>query len=176
MLGGMKFFNDPPPENEETRLCRLESPLGMITLTGSLRGLGALLFEGQKYFTEHCAGAVEGPLPVFEETRAWLEGYFSGKKDLPLPALAPRGTKFYRAVWEILLSIPWGQNLSYAGIAERLGSSPRAVGGAVGRNPISIIIPCHRVLGKGGALTGYAGGLERKRRLLELEGGTFRLH
>lgn len=170
----MNFLNDPPSKNEETLRRWLESPLGTITLTGSGGSLRALLFEGQKYFAEHCAGSVEGSLPVFEETRVWLDNYFSGKESGPPPALAPRGTKFYRAVWEILLSIPRGWSLSYAAIAERLGSSPRAVGGAVGHNPISIIIPCHRVLGKGGALTGYAGGLERKRRLLEIEGETFR--
>ena len=99
----------------------------------------------------------------------WLDCYF-GKKSLPLlPPLAPEGSEFRQAVWKQLLKIPYGTTTTYKEIAQTLGTSPRAVGGAVGHNPISIFIPCHRVLGTGGGMTGYAGGLERKRFLLELE-------
>ena len=114
---------------------------------------------------------------LFEKTRAWLERYFAGKApELDVP-LRPDGTAFQRAVWELLREIPYGETISYgelaAALAERSGRPcpARAVGGAVGRNPVSILVPCHRVVGADGSLTGYAGGTERKRKLLEIERG-----
>ena len=115
-------------------------------------------------------------LPVFEETRRWLDAYFRGEKPDFTPPLSVETTPFRRAVWELLLTIPYGQTMTYGEIAAEIarrrglsGMSAQAVGGAVGRNPISLIIPCHRVVGTGGSLTGYAGGIEKKVKLLELE-------
>ena len=155
----------------------ISSPLGNILLSGKKEVLTGLWFQGQKHFastlTEPCE---ERYLPVFEETEKWLEIYFSGGKPDFTPSLAPRGTAFRKEVWEILLTIPYGQTQTYGQIAALLAEkkglpamSARAVGGAVSRNPISIIIPCHRVTGAGGSLTGYAGGLDRKEKLLSLE-------
>ena len=130
------------------------------------------MFEGQKYAGQHLAG--EGQVretPVLRAARLWLDAYFAGERpDAGALPLLPRGTDFQRAVWRELRTIPYGETRRYGEIAARLGSSARAVGSAVGRNPISLIIPCHRVLGAKGALTGYAGGLERKEALLALEG------
>lgn len=105
----------------------------------------------------------------------WLERYFSGKDPGPVPPLAPQGSAFRQAVWALLQEIPYGQITTYGALTKQLRSrgiaaSPQAVGGAVGHNPISILIPCHRVVGSGGSLTGYAGGIEKKCFLLELEG------
>ena len=115
-------------------------------------------------------------LPVFEKTRRWLDAYFRGEKPDFTPPLSVETTPFRRAVWELLLTIPYGQTMTYGEIAAEIarrrglsGMSAQAVGGAVGRNPISLIIPCHRVVGTGGSLTGYAGGIEKKVKLLELE-------
>ncbi|MBR6027593.1 MAG: methylated-DNA--[Clostridia bacterium] len=154
------------------------SPLGGITLASDGEALTGLWFEGQEHFAETLDRRhIEKGLPVFDETLRWLENYFSGKAPDFTPKLAPRGTPFRRAVWEILLDIPYGRTMTYGEIAARLSertgqarTSARAVGCAVARNPISLIIPCHRVLGSGGRLTGYAGGLERKAGLLQLEG------
>ena len=102
--------------------------------------------------------------------RRWLDAYFAGERpDVAGLPLAPRGTAFQRRVWSALLAIPYGETRTYGELAAALGSSPRAVGSAVGKNPISVIVPCHRVLGADGSLTGYAGGLDRKRAILELE-------
>ena len=148
----------------------LPSPLGDLTLASRGEALCGLWFNGQKYFAAGLpADREERDLPVFRETRRWLEAYFSGTKPDFLPPLAPEGTPFRRRVWEALLTIPYGETVTYGELAQRLGTAPRAVGSAVGRNPVSILIPCHRVVGSGG-LTGYAGGLERKRALLEIEG------
>jgi methylated-DNA-[protein]-cysteine S-methyltransferase len=110
-------------------------------------------------------------LLVFDETRRWLDLYFTGEKPDFTPQLAPKGTPFQQRVWEILLTIPYGKTVSYGDVARQISPtmSAQAIGGAVGRNPIGIIIPCHRVIGADGSLTGYGGGLERKRWLLELE-------
>ena len=111
-------------------------------------------------------------LPVFDETRRWLDLYIAaGEKPDSIPPLAPLGTPFQQRVWKILLTIPYGKTMSYGDIACLVSPtmSAQAVGGAVGRNPIAIIIPCHRVIGADGSLTGYGGGLERKRWMLELE-------
>ena len=147
------------------------SPLGGITLSSDGEALTGLWFDGQKYFAsgldaEHC----EKALPIFDETAEWLDLYFAGIVPDFTPKLSPRGTSFRRRVWDVLLTIPYGQTMTYGQIAKALGcGSAQAVGGAVGRNPISLIIPCHRVVGAGGSLTGYAGGVEKKRSLLEME-------
>ena len=113
---------------------------------------------------------------MFRQVRAWLDRYFRGEDPGPAPPLAPAGTAFQRAVWEVLREIPYGRTATYGQVAQAAGrglgrnTSPRAAGSAVGRNPISLLIPCHRVVGAGGSLTGYAGGLERKEALLKLEG------
>ena len=152
------------------------SPLGGITLSGDGDALTGLWFDGQKHFAETLSSSHEERfLPVFRDAALWLDIYFSGKKPSFTPALNPRGTAFRRAVWDILLAIPYGHTASYGQVALTLGSSsPRAVGNAVGHNPISLIIPCHRVVGSGGKLTGYAGGTDRKARLLEMEAEVLR--
>ena len=111
-------------------------------------------------------------LPIFDETRRWLDLYFAGKKPDFTPLLSPQGTPFQQRVWDILLTIPYGKTMSYGEVTRRISPtmSAQAIGGAVGRNPIGIIIPCHRVLGADGSLTGYGGGMVRNRWLLELEG------
>ncbi|WP_226371905.1 methylated-DNA--[protein]-cysteine S-methyltransferase [Thermophilibacter gallinarum] len=157
--------------------CDYESPLGKMLLAADDGGLMGAWFYGQRYFARGMEGAEKdtetgepADSPVLLAARCWLDAYFAGGRpsvaDVPL---APRGTAFQRRVWGALLAIPYGETRAYGELAAELGSSPRAVGAAVGRNPISVIVPCHRVLGAGGSLTGYAGGLERKRALLELE-------
>ena len=155
-----------------------DSPLGRITLASGGDALIGLWFENQKYYGSALSGrATERTLPVFGETARWLDDYFSGRDPGRLPPLSPRGTDFQRRVWALLAEIPRGQTVTYGWLAARLEertgrhTSPRAVGGADGRNPISILIPCHRVVGADGGLTGYAGGVERKRALLSLERG-----
>ena len=155
---------------------QLSSPLGPLVLASNGQALTGLWLAGQRYFPAELPPRREG-LPLFAQAQAWLEAYFSGARpawDLPL---APAGTAFQRLVWELLLEIPYGQTTTYGALARqaaaRLGRdsmSSQAVGGAVGRNPISILIPCHRVLGADGGLVGYAGGVEKKRWLLRREG------
>ena len=149
------------------------SPLGGITLASDGEALIGLWFEGQKHFGAGVTGeTVEKSLPVFDQADRWLDVYFSGREPDFTPPLRPRGTAFQETVWRRLLDIPYGCTASYGEIAAALSLPPgaaRAVGGAVGRNPISLIIPCHRVVGADGSLTGYAGGMERKKRLLSLE-------
>lgn len=157
--------------------CRVLTPLGeMIALAGQ-DALQELRFVGQKYAPENSGYWRNAPdHPLFKNLRQQLKAYFAGELtefDLPL---APLGTPFRMAVWKLLLGIPCGATTTYGTLAtqlagERGGCRPaaQAVGGAVGHNPISIIIPCHRVVGANGSLTGYAGGLERKAALLELE-------
>ena len=153
------------------------SPLGGMTLVSDGTALVGLYFDGQKYAAEGLdATRTQKNLPIFEEARRWLDVYFSGRKPDFTPPTAPAGTAFQQSVWEILRTIPYGQTVTYGAIARRIEQntgcrmSAQAVGGAVGRNPISIIIPCHRVLGADGSLTGYAGGLDKKEYLLGLEG------
>ena len=154
-----------------------ESPLGNILLAADEAGLTGLWFEDQKYYAadldkEH----EEKEISLFGTTKQWLDIYFSGKEpDFSVP-LHFIGTDFQKEVWEILCTIPYGQTMTYGGIAERIAASrgvsrmsAKAVGGAVGHNKISIIVPCHRVIGTNGSLTGYAGGIERKMKLLSLE-------
>ncbi len=152
-----------------------ESPLGTLTLAcgEDEKNLIGLWFEGQKHFGGRLAAGLsrKDGVPLFGKVKAWLDKYFAGElpraDELPL---APTGSGFQKKVWTALTQIPYGKVTTYGEIAEGLTSSPRAVGGAVGRNPISIIIPCHRVVGAGGKMTGYAAGVEIKRKLLELEG------
>ena len=154
-----------------------QSPLGRILLAAEAGKLVGLWFEGQKYFLGTLPEApLPGSDPVFEETERWLDAYFAGRDPGPLPPTAPRGSEFRQRVWASLAAIPYGQVTTYGAIAKELEKftgrrqSARAVGGAVGHNPISIILPCHRVVGTNGSLTGYAGGVEIKRALLSLEG------
>ena len=151
---------------------RYDSPLGTMLLASDGSALTALDFDD----TSDCIRGTQKDLPVFEETFRWLDLYFDGKVPNCMPQLAPKGTAFQHAVWDILRTIPYGETTTYGAIAKRLETrtgkrmSAQAVGGAVGRNPISILIPCHRVIGADGSLTGYAGGMERKEFLLQLEG------
>ena len=158
------------------------SPLGGITLSSDGEALTGLWFDGQKHF-----GSVLGPecleadLPVFGQARRWLDVYFSGWEPDFTPPLRLIGTPFQKAVWEVLRTIPYGRTATYGEIAARVGAGSatgagpscralaRAVGSAVGRNPVSLIVPCHRVMGAGGRLTGYAAGLPTKSFLLHLE-------
>ena len=153
------------------------SPLGGILLAADEIGLTGLWFNGQKYFARSLpAGYTEQNTPALSEAKRWLEVYFTGKKPDFMPPLHIVGSAFRRAAWEILLQIPYGKTTTYGEIARQLAKkqklprmSAQAVGGAVGHNEISIIIPCHRVVGTNGSLTGYAGGIEKKIKLLELE-------
>lgn len=154
-----------------------DSPLGGILLAADEIGLTGLWFDGQKYFARDLPGeCIDRDTPILAEARRWLDIYFRGQEPDFLPPLHPIGSAFRQSVWEILLRIPYGQTMTYGEIARQLAEkkelsqmSAQAVGGAVGHNGISIIIPCHRVVGTNGSLTGYAGGIDRKRRLLELE-------
>ena len=150
-------------------ITRYDSPLGEIVLAADGDALIGLWFEGQAHFGAGLGDAAEGDCAVLREAKAWLDDYFAGKTPVTRPKLAPRGTAFQQRVWQALLEIPRGETVTYGALAAKLHSHARAVGGAVGRNPISILIPCHRVIGADGSLTGYAGGAERKRRLLKLE-------
>ena len=207
-----------------TYTAHYNSPLGGITLASDGHALTGLWFDGQKHFALTLANesSEDSNLPVFEQTRNWLDLYFSGECPDFTPPLAPKGTPFQQKVWRLLLAIPYGKTMTYGEIAQRVvetrliaslhGATPQdallrsascrgaslrdaslhgasiqgtsiqgtllaknmsaqAIGGAVGRNPISLIIPCHRVIGANGSLTGYAGGLKRKKYLLELEQG-----
>lgn len=156
------------------------SPLGTVTLASDGVSLVGLWIEGQKYHGGTVTEAMvrDDDLQVFKDVKNWLGKYFAGHKpsisDLPL---APLGGEFRKAVWNVLCEIPYGEYITYKDIAEILAEkmdkesmSCQAVGGAVGHNPISIIIPCHRVVGSNGSLTGYAGGIDKKVKLLEHEG------
>lgn len=151
------------------------SPLGNITLAGDGEALSGLWFENQRFYRATLAPNARECMEkdAFEAAIRWLNEYFAGRMPDFMPALYPQGSDFRRAVWRELMKIPYGQTTTYGRIAQNMGlarAGARAVGGAVGHNPISVMIPCHRVLGAGGSLTGYAGGLERKRFLLALEG------
>ena len=159
-------------------ISRYISPLGPMTITSDGLYLTGLWFDGQRY-SPLVTGAEnpDGTLPsVITETAEWLDCYFSGERPDFLPALKLEGSAFRRRIWDMLLAIPYGHTVTYGELAReyaRMNSlqamSSQAVGGAVGHNPVSIIVPCHRVVGSGGSLTGYAGRVELKRRLLELE-------
>lgn len=152
------------------------SPAGKIILSSDGKNLTGLWFENQKYFKDTLDKEYEEKsLPVFENVCAWLDRYFKGENPDVTFHLKPKGSDFRQRVWRELLNIPYGKTITYGEIAKKLEkdtgkkASAQAVGGAVGHNPISIIIPCHRVVGSDGSLTGYAGGLEKKKYLLDLE-------
>ena len=153
------------------------SPLGIITLASNGESLTGLWFDGQKYFPHKLISeSAEAELPIFKQTVKWLDMYFSGRIPDFIPPISLNTTPFRKAVYDILLTIPYGQTMTYGEIANIIAKqkgiermSAQAVGGAVGHNPISIIIPCHRVVGADGSLTGYASGLDKKIELLKLE-------
>lgn len=153
------------------------SPLGDILLASDGSALTGLWFQGQKYFARTLDNThLKKALPVFDSAIQWLDLYFSGEAPAFTPPLRPEGTPFQQEVWTQLLAVPYGETTTYGTLAAQIAKrrdvahfSAQAVGGAVGHNPISIIIPCHRVLGAGGRLTGYAGGIEKKAQLLKLE-------
>ena len=154
-----------------------ESPLGGITLASDGEALIGLWFDGQKYFADALDKEYkEKNLSVFDDTYRWLDLYFSGKAPYFTPKLNMRTSAFRKKVWEIILTIPFGQTMTYGEIAMHIAKekglkqmSAQAVGGAVGHNSISLIIPCHRVVGTRGSLTGYAGGIDKKVWLLQME-------
>jgi methylated-DNA-[protein]-cysteine S-methyltransferase len=168
--------------------CTMNTPLGAMTASAEDDALTGLWFMGQKYYPQTAGWTDKPDYPPFAALRAWLEIYFAGKSPPPIEGrlsargagglrLNPRGTDFQKAVWDQLLLIPYGKSSTYGEIAKKIATgrglssmSAQAVGGAVGHNPISVLIPCHRVLGAGGSLTGYAGGLDKKKALLGLEG------
>lgn len=179
------------------------SPLGEMNMVSDGKALTALSFQGQKY--DKAIAIVEmktlsenkkesgkassesreesGAYAVFVRTGEWLDIYFSGRDPGFTPPLSAKGTPFQEEVWEILKRIPYGKVISYGEIARRIAEnrgiermSAQAVGGAVGRNPVAIIVPCHRVVGADGSLTGYAGGLDKKKELLRIEKGYIRRH
>jgi methylated-DNA-[protein]-cysteine S-methyltransferase len=172
--------------------CTIGTPLGPMTASVEDEALTGLWFAGQKYFPAKTGAWINKPeQPVFEKLRTWLGDYFNGKNtpvnfslypsglriNLSGLRINPQGTAFQKLVWEILLQIPYGEVTTYGAIAKQLADkqgsasmSAQAVGGAVGHNPISILIPCHRVVGASGSLTGYAGGIDKKKYLLDLEG------
>lgn len=165
-------------ENAMVYTTDYQSPLGTIFLAADEKGLTGLWLEGQKYYAaqikkKECR---QEKTPVLKDAERWLDIYFQGKEPDFMPALHPVGTEFQSAVWEILRRIPYGRTITYGEIAGQLAAqrdvkkmSAQAVGGAVGHNKISIIIPCHRVVGSNGSLTGYAGGIDKKIALLKLE-------
>lgn len=154
------------------------SPLGKLLLAADEIGLTGLWFERQRYFAQGLAPAhTDEETPILTQTRRWLDLYFSGSVPDFTPPLHPIGSDFRQEVWALLLQIPYGKTTTYGALANQLAEkrgqrrmSAQAVGGAVGHNAISIIIPCHRVVGADGSLTGYAGGLDTKARLLAVEG------
>lgn len=154
-----------------------DSPLGGILLAADDVGLTGLWFDGELYFAEgldpdHTAQKT----PILQQAERWLEVYFSGREPGFTPPLHPMGSPFRQAVWELLLQIPYGRTTTYGALAKQLAEkqgrprmSAQAVGGAVGHNRIAILIPCHRVVGTNGSLTGYAGGIDKKEKLLRME-------
>ena len=158
-------------------IARCPSPLGELLLAADDAGLTGLRFAGSRPDFGPVEGAAERPSPFLDEARRWLDIYFSGRDPGFTPTLRLAGSGFRVRVWELLLGIPYGQATTYGEIARRIAverglarMSAQAVGGAVASNPIPLIVPCHRVLGTGGSLLGYSGGLERKAALLRLEG------
>lgn len=160
-----------------TNIFYYHSPLGPIMMASDGEALSGLWFVGQKYFADGIEGEyTEKSLPIFDEVIRWLDIYFKGHEPGFTPLILMKTTSFRKAVWEVMLTIPYGKTMTYGEIADVIAKkrniskmSSQAVGGAVSHNPISLIIPCHRVVGADGSLTGYAGGIDKKRQLLELE-------
>lgn len=161
--------------------CTLSTPFGKATATAQDGAVTGFWFIGQKYYPQTTHSWTEKPdYPAFTPLRQWLERYFAGENPALDFALKPEGTAFQQMVWNILRRIPYGTLCTYGSIAKEVATlkrqpsmSSQAVGGAVGHNPISLLIPCHRVVGSTGSLTGYAGGLETKKALLQLERANF---
>lgn len=155
-----------------------QSPMGELFLAADETGLTGLWFDGGRYFAEGLDPENEKrELPVFETVKKWLDIYFSGREPDFMPPLHMIGSPFQMSVWKHLLEIPYGKTVTYGELAKRIAlekgrerMAAQAVGGAVGHNKISILVPCHRVVGANGSLTGYGGGLDKKERLLVLEG------
>lgn len=159
-------------------LMSYSSPLGVLTVASDGESITGVWTEEQKYFAAGLPkdAVTEETLPVFDLARKWLDSYFKGEEPQVIVPLSPQGSDFRQSVWKILLAIPYGELTTYGEIAKQIAKqtgkekmSAQAIGGAVGHNPISILIPCHRVVGTNGSLTGYAGGLEKKIQLLQLE-------
>lgn len=153
-----------------------DSPLGGITMASNGTAIIGLWFDGQKYFASTLPQQhTEKDLPIFRQAKDWLDIYFCGNIPGFTPPLSMQSTPFRKAVWSLLLTIPYGHTMTYGEIALQIAAqtgrrmSAQAVGGAVGHNPISLIVPCHRVVGSNGSLTGYAGGIDKKTKLLALE-------
>ena len=161
-----------------TYLCQIPSPVGQLYAASDGENIVGLWIEGQKYFESNLSEETEAKeLPVFQQLKDWLNIYFSGQAPDFTPPLRFTGSAFQNEVWAILAAIPYGKTRTYGDIARELAQkrgldrmSAQAVGGAVGKNEISIIVPCHRVVGSNGSLTGYAGGISKKIQLLKLEG------
>jgi methylated-DNA-[protein]-cysteine S-methyltransferase len=151
-----------------------ESPLGRMMLVANGEGLEGVYFVGQRHYRRAVGMARSDSDATLKEAKRQLREYFSGKRKRFDLRLAPEGSEFQRAVWKAISGVGFGETISYAELARRAGypGSARAAGAATGRNPIGIIVPCHRIVGSDGTLTGYAGGLEKKKRLLALEAGT----
>ncbi len=160
-----------------TYIFHYSSPIGKITLASDGIHLTGLWFDEQQYFADTLnTNPQEKTLPIFKQTVHWLDIYFSGKGPNFTPPLKMQTTPFRKQVWEIMLTIPYGQTMTYGEIAAKIAHrnglkkmSAQAVGGAVGHNAIALIIPCHRVMGANGSLTGYVGGISKKVKLLQLE-------
>ena len=160
-----------------TYIYHYNSPIGKITMASDGEAQIGLWLDGQKYFADTVQGTcVEKSLPVFDDTTKWLDIYFGGKQPDFTPTIKILATPFRKVIAEIMLTIPYGKTMTYGEIAKKAATqmgiekmSAQAVGGAVGHNPISLIIPCHRVVGTSGSLTGYAGGIDKKISLLKLE-------
>ena len=162
--------------------CRIETPMGLMLAAAKDGKLTGLWFMTQKHFPKEAdQWEIKEDYPIFNEVRTWLNDYFEGKKVILNLPTDPQGTDFQKIVWKLLLEIPYGETTTYGDIAKKVAlemdrptMSAQAVGGAIGRNPISIMIPCHRVIGANKGLTGYDGGLDKKEALLRLESeGTF---
>ncbi len=155
-----------------------QSPLGEILLAADKTGLTGLWFAGEKFYADSLDPEnEEKEIPVFDDVKRWLDIYFSGREPDFMPPVHMIGSEFRQQVWKILREIPYGETITYGALAKRIAEerglermSAQAVGGAVGHNEISIIVPCHRVVGSDGSLTGYAGGVDKKEKLLMLEG------
>lgn len=154
-----------------------QSPLGEIVIASDDTAITGLWLVGQRHFDIEVEGYItDKDLPIFDEVSRWLDIYFTGNNPGEIPAVRMNGTPFQLEVWQILQAVPYGKLITYREIAELIAKkrgitkmSARAVGNAVGRNPVSILVPCHRVVGSSGKMTGYAGGIERKVKLLKLE-------
>ena len=156
-----------------------DSPVGKLFIASDGENIIGLCIEGQKYYLDKIEkeGILKKDLSIFNKTKKWLDRYFKQEKpEISELSLMPEGNAFRQCVWEFLCEIPYGETITYGDLAKKVAEklkkpsmSAQAVGNAVGHNPISIIIPCHRVVGKNGSLTGYAGGIDKKIKLLEIE-------